>query len=733
MIRKPQRFLLLIICSFCAFLSFAQFKAKEINWTSDGNATLLIRNGDIVKTDLTNFTETTLVKKEQLIPAGANTALSFNIFSFSPDYKTLLIFTNTAKVWRYNTRGDYWILDVSGNKLFQLGKRLPRQSLMYAKLSPDGKKAAYVSGHNIYSEDIASHKITQLTVDGTRKLINGTFDWVYEEEFSCRDGFRWSPDSKKIAFWQVDARKIRDYYMLNTTDSPYSRIIPVEYPKVGEPPSPVKIGIISLDAKKIKWMNVPGDPQQHYIPRMEWADNSSQVVLQQLNRKQNESRLFYCDVNTGNADNFYKETDHAFIDIKARWNDDDPTGWDWLEKGKQFLWVSEKDGWRHIYLISRDGKKETLVTKGNYDIESIKCVDDKGGFVYFMASPENATQLYLYKAKLDGTGKAELLSQANLKGTHDYDISPGAKFALHSFSNYKTLPASEWISLATNKPLDAENSIENNLRVNENSNIDYFKVTTEDNITLDAWMIKPANFDSTKKYPVVFYVYGEPGASTVVDKYGTQKNFLFNGEMSIEGYFQISVDNRGTPSLRGSAWRRSIYGKIGQLNIRDQALAAKKILQKPYFDKDRVAVWGWSGGGSSTMNLMFQYPEIYKTGIAIAAVTNLLFYDNIYEERYMGLPQENMENYVNGSAIHYAKNLMGNLLFVHGTGDDNVHYDNAEVMLNELIKYNKTFQFMAYPNRSHSISEGEGTRKHLSTLYSDYLRKFCPPGAREQK
>jgi dipeptidyl-peptidase-4 len=733
MIRKPQRFLLLIICSFCAFLSFAQFKAKEINWTDDGNATLLIRNGDIVKTDLTNFTETTLVKKEQLIPAGANTALSFNIFSFSPDYKTLLIFTNTAKVWRYNTRGDYWILDVSGNKLFQLGKRLPRQSLMYAKLSPDGKKAAYVSGHNIYSEDIASHKITQLTVDGTRKLINGTFDWVYEEEFGCRDGFRWSPDSKKIAFWQVDARKIRDYYMLNTTDSPYSRIIPVEYPKVGEPPSPVKIGIISLDAKKIKWMNVPGDPQQHYIPRMEWADNSSQVVLQQLNRKQNESRLFYCDVNTGNADNFYKETDHAFIDIKARWNDDDPTGWDWLEKGKQFLWVSEKDGWRHIYLISRDGKKETLVTKGNYDIESIKCVDDKGGFVYFMASPENATQLYLYKAKLDGTGKAELLSQANLKGTHDYDISPGAKFALHSFSNYKTLPASEWISLATNKPLDAENSIENNLRVNENSNIDYFKVTTEDNITLDAWMIKPANFDSAKKYPVVFYVYGEPGASTVVDKYGTQKNFLFNGEMSIEGYFQISVDNRGTPSLRGSAWRRSIYGKIGQLNIRDQALAAKKILQKPYFDKDRVAVWGWSGGGSSTMNLMFQYPEIYKTGIAIAAVTNLLFYDNIYEERYMGLPQENMENYVNGSAIHYAKNLMGNLLFVHGTGDDNVHYDNAEVMLNELIKYNKTFQFMAYPNRSHSISEGEGTRKHLSTLYSDYLRKFCPPGAREQK
>ncbi|MEO5650358.1 MAG: prolyl oligopeptidase family serine peptidase, partial [Ginsengibacter sp.] len=398
--------------------------------------------------------------------------------------------------------------------------------------------------------------------------------------------------------------------------------------------------------------------------------------------------------------------------------------------GKQFLWVSEKDGWRHIYVINRDGKKETLVTKGNYDIKNIKSIDDKKGYVYFMASPENATQLYLYKTKLDGTGKPELLSPANLKGTHDYYISPSAKFALHSFSNYKTFPSSEWVSLVTNKPLDAQNNIGNNLRVNENSNVEYFKVTTEDSITLDGWLVKPVNFDSTKKYPVLFYVYGEPGSSTVNDKFGVQNNRLFNGDLSIEGYFVISVDNRGTPSLRGSQWRKSIYGKIGRLNIHDQAMAAKKILEKPYFDKNRVAVWGWSGGGSSTMSLMFQFPEIYKTGIAIAAVTNLLFYDNIYEERYMGLPQDDMDNYVLGSPVHYAKNLQGNLLFIHGTGDDNVHYDNAEVMLNELIKYNKTFQFMPYPNRTHGISEGEGTTKHLSTLYSDYLRKYCPPGPR---
>lgn len=731
--RRSLRSILIITIFFSiTFSAYSQIGGRKIHWTSDGTAYLEIRNGNIVRNELPSNKQTVLVTKEQLTPKGNMGHLEFSQYEFSPDYKTLLIFTNTAKVWRYNTRGNYWILNLSTGNLFQLGNDLPAQSLMYAKISPDGRFAAYVSGHNIYSEELSTNKISQLTTTGTRKLINGTFDWVYEEEFGCRDGFRWSPDSKRIAFWEVDARQVRDYYMLNTTDSVYSQIIPVEYPKVGEPPSPVRIGIITLENKQIKWMNVPGDPQQHYIPRMEWADNSSQIVLQQLNRKQNESKLFYADINTGAANLFYTEKDAAFIDIKSRWNNDDPTGWDWINGGKEFLWVSEKDGWRAIYTISRDGKKETLVTKGDYDIKTIKSVDEKNKQVYFMASPENPNQLYLFRTSLDGKGKLEALSPANLKGTHDYIISPGAKFAFHTFSNYKTFPGSEWISIATLKPLDPNKSILQNLRFNENTDVSYFKVTTEDNITLDGWMKKPVNFDSTKKYPVVFYVYGEPASSTLTDRFGGHDNFLFNGDMSIEGYFQISVDNRGTPSLRGREWRKSIYGQLGRINIHDQAMAAKKILEKSWFDKDRVAVWGWSGGGSSTMNLMFQHPEIYKTGISIAAVTNLLFYDNIYEERYMGLPQENMENYIKGSPVHYAKNLKGNLLFIHGTGDDNVHYDNAEVMLNELIKYNKQFEFMAYPNRSHSISEGEGTGKHLSDLYSAYLRKHCPPGPRER-
>ncbi len=726
---KTGLIILFILLHF-SFYGWCQFGAKDINWTPDGTAYWKIKEGNIIKTDVKTNNETIVVKKEQLVPPGSDKALSADVYSFSPDNKTVLIFTNTAKVWRYNTRGDYWILDLSSGLLSQLGKGLPSQSLMFAKISPDGKKAAYVSDHNLYVEDLASHQQTQLTKNGTRKFINGTFDWVYEEEFECRDGFRWSPDSKMIAFWQVDGTRVRDYYMLNTTDSVYSRVIPVEYPKVGEPPSPVRIGVIELGNNNVTWMNVPGDPQQHYIPRMEWADNSNEVVVQQLNRKQNESKLFYCNAATGEARNFYTESDKAWIDIKSRWNDDDPTGWEWLNNGKDFLWVSEKDGWRHIFLISRDGKNETLVTKGDYDIDNIKCIDDKNKYVYFTASPDNATQLYLYRTRLDGKGKLEPLSPQAMKGTHNYDISPGARYAMHTFSNYKTFPAREWVSLPDHKPLFEDKSIAGTMKVNESSPVEYFKVTTEDNITLDGWMVKPANFDSTKKYPVVFFVYGEPANSTVADTYGTQYNFLFNGDMTIEGYIQVSVDNRGTPSLRGSQWRKSIYGQIGRLNIRDQAMAAKKLLEKPYFDKDRVAVWGWSGGGSTTLHLMFQYPEIYKTGISVSAVDNLLFYDNIYEERYMGLPQENMDNYIKGSPLYYAKNLQGNLLFIHGTGDDNVHYDNAEAMLNELIKYNKTFQFMPYPNRTHSLSEGEGTHRHLSTLYSDFLRKNCPPGPR---
>ncbi|MGG9970226.1 DPP IV N-terminal domain-containing protein [Ferruginibacter sp. SUN002] len=724
MLTKKYSFLLaiFIVVSIAQTVS-AQFPGDGIKWTDDGNGYYRLQGKSITKVDLATGEETELVKKELL----KNLPTAVAAFSISTDKTKILIFTNTARVWRYKTRGDYWVLDVPNKKLTKLGRSLPAQSLMYAKLSPDGRSVAYVSEKNIYTEDIESNTIKQLTFDGTRKLINGTFDWVYEEEFQCRDGFRWSPDGQSIAFWQIDATKVRDYYMLNTTDSVYSKVIPVEYPKVGESPSPARIGVVKVADAKINWMNIEGDPQQHYITRMEWS-NAKTLVVQQLNRKQQVSKLFYCNAQSGDSKSFYTESNNSWIETKDYWNDDDPTGWEWLNGGKDFLWVSEKDGWRHIYKVSSDGTKEVLLTAGKYDIANIKCIDDKGGYVYFMASPDNATQLYLYRVRLDGKSKTpEPISNLALKGTNDYTISPKATWAYHTFSSHKIRPVQEWINLQNKLPLTSEDFTETPF-----SNTEFTKITTEDGITVDAWITKPLDFDSTKKYPVLFYLYGEPGSSTVEDKYGYQNDVygLYDGDMLTEGYIQVSVDNRGTPSLKGAAWRKAIYKQIGRINVRDIAMAAKKIIAKPYIDKDRVAVWGWSGGGSTTLHLLFQYPELFKTGISIAALDNLLSYDNIYEERYMGLPQENREDYIKGSAVNYAKNLQGNLLIIHGTGDDNVHYSNAEVLINELVKYNKQFQFMAYPNRTHSLSEGEGTRAHLSALYTKFLKQYCPPGAR---
>lgn len=714
------------------FLSASQLllaQKKGINWTDDGLAYTIVKAGAIVRVDPKTEAETVLVKKEQLTPSGSSSSLIPQSFNYSSDNSKLLIFTNTAKVWRYKTRGDYWVLDLAKNQLRQVGKSLPAQSLMFAKFSPDGKNIAYVSGHNLYSEDAMSGISRRLTSEGTRKLINGTFDWVYEEEFGCRDGFRWGPDSRQIAYWQVDATKIRDYYMLNTTDSVYSQVIPVEYPKTGSAPSPVRIGVVNLSNGATKWMKIEGDPQQHYIPRMEWS-GTNELVVQQLDRKQQESKLIYCNATDGSTRTFWAESDEAWVDL----NVSDPAGWSWINKGQDFLWVSEKDSWRHIYKISRDGKNVVLLTKGNYDIGEIKGVDEQNNYVYFSASPNNATQSYLYRVRLNNPNKqfrdeAELVSTGKLKGTHDYNISPNCRLARHSFSNHNTPMATEWIALPDHKPLNSSKSISSSSKT-ASVNIEYLQVTTEDNIILDAWINKPKNFDSSKKYPVVFYVYGEPAATTTDDAFGNHMNFLYDKDMSEDGYVQVAVDNRGTPSLKGAAWRKSIYRKNGTTNIRDMAMGAKKILERNYMDKERVAVWGWSGGGTSTLNLLFQYPDIFTTGISIAAVTNLLFYDNIYTERYMGLPQENMEDYIKGSPITHVKGLKGNLLVIHGSGDDNVHYGNAETLINELVKQNKKFQFMEYPNRTHSINEGPGTSQHLSTLYSDFLRRYCPPGAR---
>ncbi|QNK63583.1 S9 family peptidase [Pedobacter sp. PAMC26386] len=716
--------IVLFITSFYTLTASAQYDKDKINWTKDGNGYYQNSNGGIEIVTLPKNEVKTLISAALLTPAGQYQPLAIKDFVLSPDGTKALIYTNSQRVWRYETRGDYWLADLTANKLVKIGKDKPASSLMFAKLSPDASKVAYVSRHNLYVENIADGTTKALTTDGTEKLINGTFDWAYEEEFDCRDGFRWSPDGTSIAYWQLDASKIKNFLMINNTDSIYPFTVPVEYPVVGENPSACKIGVVNVNTAETAWVKVPGDAIQNYIPRMEWVPNTKDLILQQINREQNTTTLFVSNTQSGSVTNIYTETDKAWVNAAPEWQ--------WINNGKEFIWTSEKDGWRHLYRISKDGKKQTLITKGDYDIIESSLIDEKNNTFYFLASPANATQKYLYKTRLDGKGKLEQVTPTIFPGSHEYDISPNGIFAKHTYQSANIYPISEWMKLDTGNPFTMEGSLTNQLaKIRQPKNkTEFFKVKTEDGIELDGWMKKPDNFDQTKKYPVVFYVYGEPGSQTVLDTYGAGHNFLYEGDMAKDGYIYISIENRGTPAAKGREFRKSIYQKIGTLNIRDQAMAAKEIMKWSFVDKDRVAVWGWSGGGSSTLNLMFQYPEIYKTGIAIAAVGNQLTYDNIYQERYMGSPLKTKEAYIKGSPVSYAKNLKGNLLYIHGTGDDNVHYQNAEMLINELIKNEKVFDMMSYPNRTHGISEGEGTRQHLSKTYTKYLKANCPAGGK---
>ncbi len=688
---------------------------------------------DIVKYNSKTGTRTILVAAEKLLNKEEGQALRIANYSWSNQFQKLLIFTNTSRVWRANTKGDYWMYDLKTEELKQVGASLQSSSLMFAKFSPDDKQIAFVSEHNLYVQDLEKGKITKLTDDGNGDIINGTFDWAYEEEFACRDGFRWNADGKYLAYWQVDASEIKDFLMINNTDATYSKMIPIQYPKVGEKPSAVKVGVINVASGKRYWFDIPGDPLQDYLPRMQWV-NEDQVLVQQLNRKQNIRKLWLCSASTGKIKNIHTEEEKTWIDITQP----DPTiNWEMtdfplLENGKAFVWQSEKDGWRHLYRVNIDGKKEELLTKGDYDIARLYQVQEKANFLYVNMSPDNPTQRYLFKVDLNGTGNRKQLTPKNQTGVHKYDISPNGKFAIHTWSNHDTPPSTHLISLPDHKIIrtlvDNKNYVQKFDQLNL-PKVETFTVKTKDGIEVDGWMMKPPNFDESKKYPVLFHVYGEPWGQTTTDSWGR----LWHRLMSQKGYIVMSLDNRGTPALKGREWRKSIYRKIGVVNTRDQAMAAQEVLKWSFIDEDRTAVWGWSGGGSMTLNLLFRYPEIYKTGVSIAPVANQLLYDNLYQERYMGLPQENREDFIEGSPLTYAKNLEGDLLLIHGTGDDNVHYQNSEVLINELIKYNKQFQMMAYPNRSHGIYEGQNTTKHLYTLMSNYIFRNTPAGAKEIK
>jgi dipeptidyl-peptidase-4 len=691
---------------------------------------------DIVRYQTASGAREVFVPAARLVPPGDKKPLSIESYSFSSDGSQLLLFTNSKTVWRQNTRGDYWLFNLASGALRKLGGDAPASSLMFAKFSPDGSKVAYVRSNNVYAEDLASKKITKLTTDGSDTVINGTSDWVNEEEFDIRDGFQWSPDSQRIAFWQFNTSKVRTYTLIYDLgeprgevvtgirypgELPYPQTLAYPYPLTGTPNSSVRVGCVKASGGKVAWMQTSGNSADFYIPRMNWAD-AGHLLLQHMNRLQNRNEFLLADVISGASRQILLEEDRAWVDLNEEVL--------WINHNREFLLLSERDGWRHLFRVALDSGRATLVTRGNFDVVSLTRLTPDEKWMYFIASPDNATQRYLYRAPLDGSADPERLTPRQ-PGTHSYTISPNGDYAFHDFSSFNSPLASDVVHLPDHQLLraTADNSaLSDRVKPLSAGPAEFLQLDAGGGLTVDAWLLKPPAFDPTKKYPLVVYVYSEPAGQTVADRWPS----LFLRALAASGYLVASFDNQGTPAPRGRQWRKIIYGNVGPLSSEQQAAALESLENShPFIDPRRVGVWGWSGGGTATLNLMFRYPGLYSVGVSVASVPDQRLYDSIYQERYMGLPQQSAKAYEDSSAINFVGNLRGNLLVMHGSGDDNVHLQGFELLVNKLISLGKVFDMRVYPGRTHGIFEGKGTSSDVYSNILGYFADHLPPGPRD--
>ncbi|MGC1482404.1 MAG: S9 family peptidase [Candidatus Acidiferrum sp.] len=688
---------------------------------------------DIVRYQTATGAREILVAANRLIPDGEKTPLPVESYAMSSDGHLVLVFTNSKTVWRQNTRGDYWVLDLKSGALNKLGGDAPASSLMFAKFSPDESKVGYVRGNNVYVEDLASGKIAQLTHDGSDTVINGTSDWVNEEEFGIRDGFEWSPDGRSIAFWQFNTSGVKNYTLIYDLGGPRGEIVTgIPYPETGPYPqtlqypyplagttnSAVRVGVASATGGQVVWMQTAGDPHDFYLPQMGWAD-SSHVLLQHMNRLQNRNEFLLADAASGVSRTVFVDEDRAWVDVNASVL--------WINKGREFLALSERDGWRHLYRVARESGKAELVTRGDFDVVSLDRVSPDEKWVYFIASPDSPTQRYLYRARMDGSAAPERLTP-NQPGTHSYTISPNGEWAFHSYSSFDVPPTFEVVHLPDHRIMrnTADNSaLAERVKPLSSGPAEFVKVAAGNGLMVDAWLMKPPNFDPAKKYALIVNVYSEPAGQTTADRWPS----MFDRTLTSAGYLVASFDNQGTPAPRGREWRKVVYGNVGPLSSQQQA-AALQSLEKmhSYIDAKRVGVWGWSGGGTETLNLMFRYPEVYSVGVSVASVPDQRLYDSIYQERYLGLPQDSPRAYEESSAINFASGLRGDLMVMHGSGDDNVHFQGFELLVNKLISLGKQFDMRVYPGRTHGIFEGKGTNLDVYTNILGYFEAHLPPG-----
>jgi dipeptidyl-peptidase-4 len=697
-----------------------EFDAKSFQgtWLRDGSGYLVLETvpgaNELapVRYDAASGKRTVLASPSQLVPPGATEPLAIQSFELSADGGSLLL--QKGRGGRRSRIADYWVLERKSGTLRKLATGVRKITAL------KGQRFICSDQENLYVYNLRSDRVIALTKDGVvGSVSNGSAVW--------------SPDGKRIAYVQSDSSNVPLRAMLIPTDPSYPEVRKVRFARLGGTIPTLRVGVVDAQGGKTSWLSIPAPAEGFYLGQVSWAGNSHELLVEKQSRFRDEREFLIADVRTGAVTRIFHESDPAWVDASRREN----AGLEWILGGRAFLVLSEKDGWRHAYVVSRDGKEQALLTPGASDIIRRSKVDEVGGWFYYLASPDNATQQYLYRVRLDGTGKSERVTPADQPGTHEYDFSPDAKWAFHTYSTFDIPPVTELVQLPKHR---AVRVLEDNSELREkmapliHRPADFLKLDIGGGVVLDAWMIKPRDFDPSRKYPVFVYVYTEPHLQTVLDRLPPRHSFLhhsFHYVIADLGYLVVSIDSRGTPAPKGAAWRRAIFPSLGPLSTEEHAAGMQELGRiRPYVDLSRVGIWGHSGGGSNTLNALFRKPDVYHVGIAVAPKPQPDLYNAWFQEIYMNTPEVNPEGYRSSAPINYAEGLKGDLLIIHGTGETNTHLEITEGLVDRLIELGKQFDYFTYPNRNHGLVEGKGTQLHLRMLMVRYLLTHLPPGPR---
>lgn len=538
----------------------------------------------------------------------------------------------------------------------------------------------------------------------------------------------WSPDGSRVAFIEADFTDVRQRSMLVPADPSYPEVAKHRFARVGGEIEKLRIGVVEADGQKLAWLPIESPAEGIYLGQVDWAGNSEEVLVEKFSRFR-DKREFLLAQTGGPIKTIFSETNAAWVESSQGKN----SGLVWIQEGQAFVVISEMDGWRHAYRLTRDGDKKELLTSGDYDLIDRAVIDEKRGWYYFYASPEDATRKYLYRVALDGSGQRQKISPADQIGTHSYLFSPDAKWAIHSFSTLDSPPIHELIEVEGHRvvcSLERNEDLRQRMKSIVSQPTEFLKLDIGQGITCDAWMLKPKDFDPSQRYPLFIYVYGEPHAQTVLNEWGAAQ-IDFHRLVAEMGYIVVSIDNRGTPAPKGAAWRRAIFGSLGPLSTEEQEAGLQALARQcPFVDTSRVGIWGWSGGGSNTLNALFRKPNSYQVGIAVVPKPQPHLYNAWFQEMYMRTREVNAEGYEKAAAINYAEGLAGKLLIITGSGETNTHIQIIEGLVDRLIALGKQFDYMVYPNRDHGLREGDGTLVHVRMLILRYLMQHLPAGPR---